>query len=146
LFALSSQALATFDGESEQRVAISDVIDSSITPILPRAVVPPTSYAPTSWYNVNHNWTAASYTYSSYFFDTDLYPYLDIAANATFRIDFYHTNGTFWGSITPSYSSSVGKYYGDYFFNPNEDYYMIIYNLSGSSITSGAWYRVGNEF
>ncbi|GEM_PF-5493435 len=149
LFMMSTQVFAATPSNNEpvQRANIADVIDTSTPPMaLPRATVPPTSYAPTSWYNVNHNWTATSYTYSSYFFDTNLYPYLDIAANATFKVEFYRTNGTYWGSVTPPYDSSKGKYYGAYFFNPDEDYYMIIRNLSGSPITSSAWYRVGNVF
>jgi hypothetical protein len=146
LIAISSQAIAT-DGSSEtQRVYIANVIDTSATPILPRAKVPPTEYAPVSWYNTDHTWTATNYTYSSYFFNTTLYPYLDIAANVPFRVDLYHTNGTYWGSTTPPYDSAKGKYFEAYFFYPNEDYYMVIYNLSGSPISSGAWYRVGNVF
>lgn len=131
------------------RVSLSDVIDTTSTPLqtnIARAIYPPTKYAPDSWYNVEHQWTATYYTYSSYIFDTTRYMYLDIYARAPFRIDFYHPDGTFWGSATPEYNAMYEKYLGSYYLNPGEDYYMVIYNLSDTTISSGAYYKVGEYF
>lgn len=144
----SSQAVTAAEYGSEnntiQRVAISDVItyDKNVAEKV-RATSAPTSYAPTSWYNVNHNWSCTKYTYSSYFFDTSAYPNLDVAANSSFTVEFYRTNGTYIGSVTPGYDSSKGKYYGAYYFDSwDPDYYMIIRNNNTTPISSGAWYCV----
>ncbi|HKM34180.1 MAG TPA: hypothetical protein VJY54_05500 [Lachnospiraceae bacterium] len=129
---------------SVQRVHILEAADSSLPTVQQRAVVAPTSYAPNSYYNVQHNWTATKYTYSSYIFDTSEYPYLDIAADVPFSVEFYAPDGTFMVSVTPEYDSEKGKYYGAYYFFDDEDYYMIIRNGSSSPISSGAWYMVGD--
>ena len=60
--AMSVNVLATgASGESDvttSRVHIADAIDNNAFPeSSQRAIVAPTSYAPTSWYNVKHNWT-----------------------------------------------------------------------------------------
>ncbi|MCD7836554.1 MAG: hypothetical protein LUG83_07905 [Lachnospiraceae bacterium] len=149
--AMSVNALAaSTSGESDvtaSRVHIADAIDNNAFPeSSQRAIVAPTSYAPTSWYNVKHNWTCTSYTYSSYFFDTSEYPYLDVAADVPFTVELYYANGTYMGSVSPEYDSEKGKYYGAYFFYADEDYYMIIRNNSNAAITSGAWYLVGDVF
>lgn len=148
--AMSSTALVANAAEENdgtvQRVLITKTGDASALPgVSPQAVSAPTSYAPSSWYNVQHNWTATKYTYSSYIFNTAKYPLLDIAANASFTVEFYTPDGTFLSSATPSYNSEKGKYYGAYFFLPGDDYYMIIRNNSGSPISSGAWYVVGSK-
>ncbi len=137
-------ATDSLSDDSTQRVAISEVMtyDKETTENT-RATSAPTTYAPSSWYNVQHNWTATYYTYSSYFFDTSAYPNLDVAANSSFTVEFYKTNGTYIGSVTPSYNPSKGKYYGAYYFNGwDPDYYMIIRNNGSTPISSGAWYNV----
>lgn len=133
---------------SVQRIYFMEDVSFSTEPVASmRAVSAPTTYAPASWYNVNHSWTATNYTYTSYFFDTSEYPNLDIAADSPFTVEFYKTNGTYIGSVTPSYDSSKGKYYGAYFFyRSDDDYYMIIRNNGSAPITSGAWYRVSDSY
>lgn len=145
IFSMSANVLAAEVSENSgsSRIHISEAINvGSTSTISSRAAVKPTMYAPASWYDVKHNWTAKNYTYSSYIFDTSEHPYLDIAADVSFTVDLYYADGTFMGSVNPEYNSEKGKYYGAYFFYADEDYYMIIRNNSSSSITSGAWYLV----
>lgn len=148
IFPMNAFAANSNVEENEQRIYFMDDDSFSTEPVINmRAVSAPTSYAPASWYNVNHSWTAKYYTYTSYYFDTSEYPNLDVAANSPFTVEFYRTNGSYIGSVTPSYDSSKGKYYGAYFFlRSDDDYYMIIRNNSSVSITSGAWYRVGESY
>lgn len=130
-------------GEDEGGDADDNVTESNLS----RAVVAPTSYAPSYWYNVNHYWTAVYYTYSSYIFDTSENRLLDVAADAPFTVEFYSPVGTYLAQDTPSYDNVKGKYYGAYFWFPSDsDYYLIIRNNSGSPITSGAWYWVGGSY
>lgn len=149
LFSMTISVFAS-EGEKESKTSRIHITESSnLTSsfgIGPRAISKPTSYAPGSWYNVKHNWTAKNYTYSSYIFDTSAYPYLDIAADVPFTVDLYRADGSFMASVSPNYNTEKGKYYGAYFFYADEDFYMIIHNNSGSAISSGAWYKVGNSF
>ncbi len=149
MFSMTINVLAS-ESEKELRTSRIHIMEASnggdLSRISARATSKPTSYAPVSWYNVRHNWTAKNYTYSSYIFDTSVYPYLDIAADAPFTVDLYHADGSFMTSVSPNYNAEKGKYYGAYFFYADEDFYMIIRNNSGSAIASGAWYKVGNKF
>lgn len=106
-----------------------------------RAVNIPTSYAPINWYgqDVHHNWTADSYTWSSYFFNKDRGYYFDCqAASQYFGVAFYYDNGTYIGS---GYGEKQSN--GTYLMRAEMDgatggYYVKIVNKSNTSITSNS--------
>jgi len=146
ILAVSAQALASTNETRTARVYIGDVIDTNATPgPISRATTAPTSYAPSSWYNTSHTWSATNYTYTLYKFNTTSYPYLNVESNGAITIEFYRANGNYWGSDTPTYNSSTKKYSGAYFFYANEDYYMIIRNSSNATTVSGS-YTVSSQY
>lgn len=106
-----------------------------------RASTRPTSYAPNSWYNVDHYWTATSYTWSSYIFDVSKGYFFDCRANQKFSVEFYNANGTYRGTVVSDYWDYIGKQ-SVWIENAYENnYYVKIVNNSSSSITSGATYK-----
>jgi hypothetical protein len=140
-------ALAVEDGEQANVIQSRNggvvVYDP---PVQTFATSAPTTYAPSSWYNVNHYWTAASYTYSSYIFlgsgpSSIFGDDLDVVAKASFSVEFYSPTGTYLSTVYPVYNSSTQTYIGEYTL-PGFDYYIIIRNLSSSSILSNAYYCV----
>lgn len=106
-----------------------------------RAVSIPTSYAPRSFYGVNHSWTATNYTWSSYIFTQSLGYTFDCNANQTFKVEFYTKNGVYEGTVIADYWDLRGKYnvWIQREYNPTP-YYVKIVNTSGSRISSGAYY------
>lgn len=114
----------------------------------PRAVTVPTSYAPDSWYGVEHEWTARYYTYSSYIFDISKSIYIDARADQPFSVEIYRPDGSqyytdtaFYDSDSQQYKSSITLYhpaiYGDLSY-----YYIILRNNSSTPITQNAYYEV----
>lgn len=111
-----------------------------------RATSRPTSYAPSSWYNTKHYWTADWATWTSYIFNRSIGPNFDVYApsNKSFSVHYYWGDGTYMSSAYSTLNSSgmqevrasmegVGHTLG---------YYAMIENETSSSITSGAYYEV----
>ncbi|MDP4120308.1 MAG: hypothetical protein Q8876_04525 [Bacillota bacterium] len=108
-----------------------------------QATAPPTTYAPSSWYgyNVHHNWTAKSYTWSSYYFTNSDGLYFDCYSTKSFYVEFYYPSGTYISTGYPTLSN------GQYALECTMDgstagYYVKIVNNSSSSITSSSYYRI----
>lgn len=130
---------------SKTTVNYDDSVDNDSNGVSPKAVSIPTTYAPYSFYNVKHYWTANSYTWSSYIFTQANGYRFDCRAKKKFKVEFYRTNGVCEGSVTATYNSIVGGYWleVDREYNPNP-YYVKIVNLSGSPITNNAFYYVSD--
>lgn len=108
------------------------------------AINVPTTYAPASWYNVNHYWTAKNYTWSSYIFNCGDGYYFDCYAKQPFSVAFYYADGT----PMTTYSA---KWDGDNYVLLAEmkgvpastGYYVkIINNDANNPINSNAYYKV----
>lgn len=124
-----------------------------------RAVTIPTQYAPDSWYNVSHQWTATYYTYSSYIFT-----YLDVGgvgnnyievyayAPKPFTLELYSasTNQLIYSEEASVCGDPVG-YSAIGWFNWNiyiEDFYIILRNNASTDITlsDNAYYSVNRSY
>lgn len=123
-----------------------------------RAVTIPTQYAPDSWYNVPHQWTATYYTYSSYIFT-----YMDVGAVGNNYIDVYayapkpFTLELYSASTNQLLYRKEASLTGDPYgyaargwFNLNiyiEDFYIILRNNASTDIvlSDNAYYYV-NRF
>ena len=96
----------------------------------PRATSVPTTMAPTSWYNTDHDVTAKYYTYSSYLFEANTTIW--VCSELEVRVDVYNVNGELIDSKDASYQEFNGYVYG---YTPDETYYIVITNLSDTSIS-----------
>lgn len=107
-----------------------------------RAVSVPTTYAPKSWYNVDHYWTARYYTWSSYILSQSDGYYFDCRADSPFTVELYYADGEYIGDLVAEYSDVHDKYWVwtsmDYF---HTGYYVKIVNNGDTPITSGATYK-----
>ena len=110
-----------------------------------RAITPPTTYAPDSYYDTWHQWTAVNYTYTSYLFNRPYTYGMDVLgpSDKTYCVEFYNPDDSYIGEVT-SESSSFGQVVLTY-FNANVPFYAIIRNTSGTPITvsDNAQYLVG---
>ncbi len=110
-----------------------------------RATSKPTSYAPSSWYNTKHYWTADWATWTSYIFDRSVGPNFDVYApsNKPFSVHYYWGDGTYMMSAYSVLNKGMQELCAT-FDGPGHTsgYYAMIENESSSSITSGAYYEV----
>ena len=107
--------------------------------IVPHAVTKPTAFAPTSWYDTWHNWSAKNYTYSKYYFTKNSNTV--ITCEKEFSVEFYSPDGDLIYEEVAGWNVEWDSYYVNTGFP--EDYYFVIYNESDSSIiTSDASYIV----
>ena len=105
-----------------------------------RAVVKPSSYAPSSYYGISnkHYWTAdastTAYTWTSYIFSSLKAKRFQVFSDKKFTVYPYTSDGTSWGAVAAEYDS--GKYYVRLDWdNVNVGYYAKIQNTSGKLIT-----------
>lgn len=101
--------------------------------IEPRATTKPTSYAPTSWYNTWHDWSAKNYTYSKYFFNSKSTPVIECTKE--FTVKYYDTKGNLLEERAAGWNIEWDSYLAEGFYS-DVDYYFVIYNDSDSSITT----------
>lgn len=143
VFALACPAFATDSGTHNVNLVVGTRTERRTDIPETRAVNVPTSYAPNSWYGVNHSWTAKYYTWSSYIFEATGWEAKGESFSATaqqpFSVEIYYADGTLEESASADYLD--GAYTIQFFVD--FDYYVKIINDSSTSITSNATYRVG---
>lgn len=147
VFALATTAFAAdVDTSNPPITVIAGTLtsDPTETGITPRSVTEPTTYAPASWYNVDHYWTATNYTWSSYKYTNNDGLYFQAVAQQSFDVQLYYGNGTSMGTWHADYQGN-----GKYLFNAVMDgstagYYFRLINTSGTPINSNAYYSVGS--
>lgn len=113
-----------------------------------RAIRVPTSYAPASWYDVRHYWTAKNYTYSSYIFEPSYHSNYEWqyfwaeADGRIFSVDVYGEDGNYQFTITSGEHDPAAQFGSD--TKLAEPYYVVINNTypEDGSISSGAFYIV----
>lgn len=115
----------------------------------PYAVSAPTTYAPSSWYGVPHQWTATYYTYSSYIFSTDNTSYFNSWADQPFTLEVYRPDGTLiMREVAVNNEYTQGRYEANIrTAHHNEGlaigpYYVILRNNDSTPITQNAYYKV----
>ncbi len=101
--------------------------------VVPYAVTKPTAFAPTSWYNTWHDWSAKYYTYSRYYFAKNSSAV--ITCEKEFSVEFYSTDGDLIYEEVAGWNVEWDSYYVHTGF-PDKDYYFVIYNESDSTITT----------
>ncbi len=124
-----------------------------------RAVTIPTQYAPDSWYNDHHQWTATYYTYSSYIFT-----YMDIGgvANSYIEVFAYAPKPFTLELYSAETNQLVYREEASPCGDPNgyaargwfswtiyiEDFYIILRNNASTDITlsDNAYYRVSRTY
>lgn len=122
-----------------------------------RAISIPTQYAPDSFYNVAHQWTATYYTYSSYIFTfIDEYTECELGVFAKalkpFTLELYSasSNELLHEIVATRLSDSDTYYQADIAFcsrwMPIEDFYIILRNNDATTITLAdeATYYISN--
>lgn len=113
--------------------------------IVTRAITKPTTYAPASFYNVKHHWTATNYTWSSYMFTQRLGYRFDCRAKQNFAVEFYQSNGVYEGTTYASYNDIIKGYWVEIDREYNSiPYYVKIVNKSSSPIRNNAMYYVSD--
>lgn len=142
----ASNVMVTASTVSRVHPIIDDsdvVLENLKDEIEPMATTVPTTYAPASWYNVNHYWTAKYYTWSSYIFTCGAGRYFDCYAKQPFSVAFFYADGTEISTWNAQWNGE------NYVFLAEMDgasastgYYVKIINNDDVSISNDAYYKV----
>lgn len=124
----------------------AEVVDESLAGEMEtRATKVPTTYAPASWYNVNHNWTAQYYTWSSYIFTCGNGYYFDCYAKQPFSVAFFFADGTEMITYDAEWNGRSYELLTEMDGAPaSTGYYVKIINNDSQAINSDAYYKVWN--
>lgn len=116
-----------------------DYVDSNST----RAISVPTSFAPSSWYEIDHIWSSKNYTWSSYKFTNTDGMYVFITGQDSFDVQFFYANGTSMGTWS---AYNVGNEYqlSAVMNGSTSGYYFRIINTSSTSPNTGIYSITGS--
>ena len=101
---------------------------------LNRAINPPTSFAPSSYYDTYHYWSAVNYTWSAYKFTETEGLFFYATARQSFNVKLYYANGTTIGTWSAELQSD-GSYLFNSVMNGAGGYYFKLINTSGTPIS-----------
>ncbi len=137
-----SMSCSAFATDAEESVGINVLIGTQTTDYVDvmgvKATNAPSAFAPSSWYEVDHDWAAKNFTWSAYKFTNTDGMYVYITGQGSFDVQFYYADGTSMGTWS---AYSVGS---DYQFSAemsgsNAGYYFRIINTSSLSPNSGRY-------
>ena len=122
----------------------SEAVDESLAGEMEtRATKVPTTYAPASWYNVKHYWTAKYYTWSSYIFTCGDGYFFDCYAKQPFSVAFFYADGTAMSTWDAEWDGENYVLLAEMDGAPaSTGYYVKIINNDKDTISSDAYYKV----